>query len=163
MSDTAFDKKKRPVIFLIVGAGNTLLDFSFYSLLTAIVFTRPNQIALAGVISGTFALTCAFTTHAFITFRGHQVSKMTIVRFGIFTGFGMWVIRPLLLTIFIRLQGLYNWAYSVTQKLHLPFHRSFVAHTGAFILMTILVLVYNYYVYSRYVFKTYPRTDLENH
>jgi putative flippase GtrA len=150
MADTA--SSKRPMIFLGVGVFNTLLDFGFYSLLTLTIFKGDDKIALAGVVSGTFALLCAFVTHSFITWRGAHIGMPTIVKFIAFTGFGMWVIRPALLALFIKLGGLYTWAHSLSETLRLPFSYDFVANTGAFGFMVVIVLIYNYLVYDRFVF-----------
>jgi putative flippase GtrA len=150
---------KRPLIFLGVGIVNTLLDFGFYSLLTLTVFSSDKQIALAGVVSGTFALLCAFLTHSLITWRGAHIGLPTIVKFIAFTGFGMWIIRPALLALFIKLDGFYSWAYDLSQTLHLPFSQEFIANTGAFGFMVVIVLVYNYLVYDRFVFNKKKPSD----
>lgn len=152
-------QSKRPLIFLGVGILNTLLDFAFYTLLTQTVFSNNDQIAIAGVVSGTFALACAFTTHSLITWKGRHKSKGTILRFVLFTGFGMWVIRPILLALFINLTPIYDLAYSISSALTLPFTYHFIANTGAFGFMAILVLLYNYLVYDRFVFKTNTQTE----
>lgn len=149
----AITRTKRPIIFLAVGVINTLLDFCFYSLITATFLKQASDIALAGVISGTFALLCAFITHATITWRGSHIGHKTLLRFVLFTGFGMWVIRPILLAAFIHINTLYSWAHDTSQDLHLPFSYQFIANTGAFGFMVIVVLLYNYFVYSRYVFQ----------
>ncbi|MBP9738448.1 GtrA family protein [Candidatus Saccharibacteria bacterium] len=146
------DFSKRPLIFLGVGVLNTLLDFLFFTLLTLTVFTENDSIALAGIISGTFALICAFLTHGFITWRGRSLKPSTILRFFLFTGFGMWVIRPVLLAIFIHLTPLYNFVYSISSAIGLPFSQGFIANTGAFGFMAVLVLLYNYAVYDKFVF-----------
>lgn len=143
---------KRPVIFLAVGIFNTLFDFAFYTFLTLTIFKGDDDIALAGIISGTVALLCAFLTHSLITWRGSQISHRTVLKFIAFTGFGMWVIRPLLLALFIHLDWLYRWVHDLSQMLHLPFSYDFIANTGAFGFMAVIVLVYNYYVYNRFVF-----------
>jgi putative flippase GtrA len=145
-------RAKRPLIFLGVGALNTLLDFAFYTLLTQTVFKDPEQIGLAGLVSGTFSLVCALLTHSLITWRGSHVNHKTVFKFFVFTGFGMWAIRPILLGLFIKLDGLYNWAYSLSDDLGFPFSYAFIANTGAFGLMAIIVLSYNYFVYDRFVF-----------
>lgn len=163
---TRLPEKKRPLVFLGVGIGNTLLDFAFYTFMTSFVFKGEAKIGLAGIVSGTFALICAFLTHSLITWRGTNISHKTAGKFVLFTGFGMWVMRPLLLKFFIRFDGLYNWAWSVSHSLHLPFSHNFIANTGAFGFMVILVLLYNYFVYSRFVFADKrliaTRTEQEN-
>ncbi|MBC7404832.1 MAG: GtrA family protein [Cytophaga sp.] len=150
---------KRPYIFLGVGVFNTLFDFTFYTFLTSFVFKDNDKIAIAGVISGTAALVCAFITHSLITWRGSHISHRTILKFVAFTGFGMWFIRPLLLAGFIRLNGLYSWVFSISYTLHLPFSRDFIVNTGAFGFMAVILLIYNYLTYNRFVFSKKTAKD----
>lgn len=149
---TPIRKNKRPLIFAGVGVINTLIDFTFYSLLTLFIFKSEDQIAIAGVISGTVALVCAFLTHSFITWREKPISHQTAIKFFIFTGIGMWIIRPFLLSVFIKFTGLFHWVYTLFQSIHLPFSYDFICNTGAFGFMALIVLVYNYFVYQRFVF-----------
>lgn len=144
---------KRPFIFLSVGIFNTLVDFFFYTLLTQTVFTKDSQIGIAGFVSGLLAFAFAFLTHKLITWRERPVSKQTIIRFIGFTGFGLWILRPVLLSTFVHLTPLYKFAHDITTKLHLPFSQDFVTNTGAFGLMVCIVLLYNYFTYDRFVFK----------
>lgn len=147
--------QKRPLVFLAVGVINTLLDFLFYTLLTQTVFS--SNIALAGFVSGTVALVIAFLNHAFITWRGASIDRQTPVRFFIVTGFGMWVLRPALLWLFTQPQQIYEWLYSISSSMGLPFSLDFITKTGAFGCMVIIVLIYNYFTYDRFVFRT--KTD----
>jgi len=142
---------KRPLIFLAVGVFNTLLDFCFYTLLTQTVFA-DNSVALAGIVSGTVALVIAFLTHSLVTWHGRNIQRITAIKFLVFTGFGMWVIRPLLLAAFTKLPWIYNFAYSTSSTIGLPFSKDFIVNTGAFGFMIIIVLSYNYLTYDRFVF-----------
>lgn len=146
-------KNKRPYIFLMVGAINSLLDFCFYTFLTQVVFKNQELIGVVGVVSGTFALICALTSHSLITWRDAGITRTTIIKFISITGFGMWVIRPLLLGVFINFAGLYEWVYGLSQAIHMPFSQSFITNTGAFGLMIVVLLIYNYLTYDRLVFK----------
>ncbi|MBL8030713.1 MAG: GtrA family protein [Candidatus Doudnabacteria bacterium] len=144
---------KKAVVFLAVGIFNTTVDFLFYTFLTQLLFTEPSQIGLAGIASGTFALVCAFLTHGLITWRGSSLSHKTMFKFFVFTGFGMWIIRPTLLSIFIHFDGIYQLAFNASQSIGLPFSYAFVSNTGAFGFMVLFVLIYNYFTYDRFVFK----------
>lgn len=159
-------KNKRPYIFLGVGAINTLVDFCFYTFLM-LTFFKNGSIILAGIISGTFALFFAFLTHSLITWKGSKITYTTLLKFVIFTGFGMWILRPLLLRIFSELSGLYNKIYEISLSIKLPLSYNFIVSTGAFGFMIILILIYNYLAYDRFVFskktKQTTYTDLENH
>jgi putative flippase GtrA len=145
--------KKRPLIYFVVGVGNTLVDYLFYLLLRFTILPDTDDIALAGIISGGFAMICAFTAHSLVTWRGAHISHRTALKFFGFTAFGLWIMRPLLLSVFIRFTWLYDLVYSICQSLHLPFSEQFIADTGAFGFMAVLLIFYNYYVYEHYVFK----------
>ena len=164
--DVKQNTHKRKIVFLGVGIANTLLDFLFYTALTQTVLEGSQHIAVAGIVSGTFALICAFLTHRLITWRGTNIGHRTVMRFALCTGFGMWVIRPFLLSVFVHLQALYDVVYKITRAGHLPFSQSFIAATGAFGLMTVVMLVYNFYMYEKFVFaqpaSATSRTDEEN-
>lgn len=143
---------RRVLTFLIVGTVNTLLDFAFYTLLASVLLPNSSMLQI-GIISGTFALVCAFLTHSGVTWRGHKVHKGTILRFFAFTGFGMWILRPLLLSLFIKLTPLYAFATILLNKIGIPFNQGFVTNTGAFGFMVVILLIYNYLTYDRFVFK----------
>lgn len=154
-------KKSRPVIFLGVGLLNTLLDFLFYTFLATFVFSGSENIGIVGILSGTFALACAYTTHKLITWRDRPATRLTVVKFFAVTGFGLWVIRPLLLLWFITWEGLYRFAYDVIHSIGILFDYSFVASTGAFAFMVIIVMAYNYFMYSRFVFTESSKSSTE--
>jgi putative flippase GtrA len=156
-------RQKRKLVFLGVGVINTSLDFSFYTLLTSTIFKNGHNIALAGFISGTFALLCAFITHSLITWKDTNISKSTFFKFLAFTGFGMWVVRPLLLSGFIHFNSLYSSIQRIIGHAGLNFSYNFVANTGAFALMLVIVLIYNFLTYDRYVFVESARhTETKN-
>lgn len=144
------DKKNRPFIFLGVGILNTLLDFLFYTFLIVIFFQNNSEIWIVGLISGTFALVCAYFTHKLITWRDHPASKLTLIKFIIVTGFGLWIVRPLLLSWFITFTGLYKVIHGIIQPL--GFSLEFVSATISFGFMVIIVMIYNYISYDKIVF-----------
>lgn len=143
---------KRPLVFLGVGVLNTGLDFLFYTLLTTLIFRNGSHIALVGILSGTVALLIAFTNHSLITWRDKPITHFTMLKFFLFTGFGMWVLRPILLYVFIKMESLFTGTKHLLDQVGVHFSYNFIANTGAFGCMVIVVLLYNYFVYSRYVF-----------
>lgn len=148
--------KRRPLTFLLVGLVNTLLDFFFYTLLVFAMSPSAKDIWIVGILSGIFALTAAYLTHRYITWRDQRASKKTVVKFFLATGFGLWVIRPTLLVLFMTLSPVYSIAYTLLQPL--GFSLDFITSTGAFILSATLVIIYNFFVYDRFVFTSDSRT-----
>lgn len=148
-------QNSRPIIFLAVGLLNTAIDFVFFS--TLAFFLGNDNIALVGFISGILALFCAYITHRLITWKDRSVSKLSIVKFFVVTGFGLWVIRPILLFLFIKLTDLHNWAWRIGDFVAPGVvSYDFVASSVSFFMMVVIVMVYNYFLYSRFVFKDKP-------
>ncbi len=143
---------KRPLIFLGVGILNSLIDFICYS--TLILLFSTEHIILVGILSGAVALIVAYLNHRFITWRDRSVPHVAMLKFFLATGFGLWVIRPLLLGWFIQLSELNLFIQTMLNTLT-PINLSyeFVSSSLAFGLMLIIVTVYNYYTYSLFVFK----------
>lgn len=158
MENNPKNKQRRPLVFLMVGIINTLLDFGFYTLLSQTIL--KDSIGLAGIVSGTISLFIAFLTHSLITWRGSEISHKTLARFFGVTGFGMWIIRPVLLSVFILITPLYSWAHEISSTIGLPFSYDFIAKTGAFGFMVIIILIYNYFTYDRLVFTEYEKDAL---
>ena len=153
MIQTILNKLDKRIRFLLVGGVNTLADFICYSLLNLFI----ENIAVVGVLSGTAALFFAYITHSFITFRRTGLSRLTLQKFFLFTGFGMWVIRPILLTAFT----LYPASAWDKASQYIPFSQVSIQNTLAFFAMVTILLIYNYLVYSRYVFIDHK--DHKNH
>jgi putative flippase GtrA len=144
--------KKRPLTFFFVGTSLTLLDFAAYSLLSILVFNSPDQLKFAAMISGIVATVAAYFAHQFITWKDKQVSVVTVIKFLAANVLSALIIRPILLTIFIKFTALYQFAFWLTTLLGLPFSYEFVEGTVVFGLMTLVVMFVNYTLYSKFVF-----------
>lgn len=144
--------KHRPIIFIAVGILNTLVDFLFYIFLVSVFFPKNEDIWIVGVISGTLALVCAYLTHRFITWRDRPVTKLTAIKFIGATGLGLWAIRPFLLAWFITWTPLYKIMHEVISPF-IPISYTLIESTGAFCLMVVVIMTFNYLVYSRFVFR----------
>lgn len=150
LSNTLANKSRRPIIFLAVGIFNTLADFLVFTLITQTIFEQ--NIALAGFLSGTLALLVAYATHSKVTWRERSMSRISILKFFVVTGFGMWVIRPTLLLIFSRMVTAFDFSHKISSSLGLPFNYGFIVNSISFCLMVIVILIYNYLSYDRLVF-----------
>ncbi len=155
---------RRSGIFLLVGGFNTLVDFCVYTLLIHILPEGPSQIAIVGILSGSFALILAFFTHSLFTWKDRHIGALAIVKFFVITGIGMWIIRPLLLVVFVYLSSLLVPVDFFFNNFGVSISQSFIINTSAFLLMTLVMLVYNYLAYDRIVFskKTISDTDNKN-
>lgn len=146
-------RHRKKFVFLGVGIFNTLTDFISYSLLMYVLPASNMKLTTVGVVSGTIALCVAFLTHSRITWRGAETGRGIFVRFLLVTGFGMWVVRPILLNIFVHFtllsDILYKLSYTLAEDM---VTRTFIQNSVTFLLMTIVLLIYNFLTYDRFVF-----------
>jgi len=143
---------KKKLVFLAVGGFNTLADFICYSILMYLTPDSVIKLTLVGIISGILALCIAFFTHSRITWSERARSHGVLVRFFVTTGLGIWFLRPLLLNVFIGWVGIAAFVYSILHPYFSFLSFQFVLNTVAFLLMTVVMLVYNFFVYDKFVF-----------
>lgn len=135
MTDTA--KKRKPLLFALIGAANTAIDFGILFVLKQLGV----PVVFATISSTTVAFIFSFIMNRKYTFKtaGGNV-KRELALFIAVTLFGLWV-----------LQNIVIW-------LVLPLIKSFglpdsMALLGAKLAATVVSLVWNYVMYDRVVFK----------
>lgn len=136
--------------FGLVGVLNTLVDVVIVNILTHFLGL---DLVLSGIISGTVAMINSFVFNQRFTFKVHKTTPTRVLYFFAITMFGLYVIRPLILQFFTK-QWLTpgEFVYSVTSSLSLPFSRSFDINNFALAMAILVVLVYNFLMYRKFVF-----------
>lgn len=145
--DTQFAQISR---FGLVGVLNTIVDFVIYNLLIQF-FIVP--VVIASVISGTIAMINSFVFNQRFTFRAKKVDARQTLYFFMLTIFGLYVIRSLMVYWLTK-----TWiapaklVYHLTNFLKLPLTQAFVTRNFALVAAIVVVLVYNYITYKKFVF-----------
>jgi putative flippase GtrA len=116
----------------MVGALNTLSDFSIFYVLT----TLGMWIWTANIVSTSVALSLSFVLNKNFTFGSQNTGKRTFIKFLIFTVAGLWLLQPVIIYLLLMIFG-----------------DSHLAVLGAKAGATIASMMWNYITYSRYVFK----------
>ncbi|MEP6710388.1 MAG: GtrA family protein [Candidatus Saccharibacteria bacterium] len=123
--------------FILVGGINTTIDFVIF--LTLSFFGLP--VVAANIISTSVAFCFSFIANRKFTFQSTGTNlKRQIVLFLIVTLFGLWVLQPIIITFVqfgLKDSSLPVWLILITGK----------------ILATVVTLIWNYLLYSRFVFK----------
>ena len=124
--------------FAVVGGANTLLDFSILFLLVALGLDRvPSNFISTGV-----AFIFSFFVNKSFTFKSTSGNvKKQFAIFLVITLFGLWVIQPIIIVAT---------EYLISD---LGISDPVVLFIGKLI-ATVATLVWNYTLYSRFVFKT---------
>lgn len=125
-------KHAKKLRFAIVGGTNTVIDFGILFVLSGLGMDK----IFANYISTSIALIFSFFANKKYTFKSEASAKRQIAPFLVVTLIGLWVLQPLII-----------WAY--TAALGDSSFSLFVAK----LLATVASLVWNYLLYSRFVFK----------
>lgn len=144
-------------VFKFVGVGLTitLIEYAIYTALMMAMFGGNAEMApLATGISGVVAMVVAFFMHSKITWRERDPGRFGIVKFFIWNIILVSLIRPGLAAFFELPVGLYQFAYMITEAIHLPFSYDFVQSTGIYVLVTAITMTLNFFCYEKIVFGT---------
>lgn len=129
-------KHEQKIRYGIVGIANTAFDFI---LLFAFVALGVDKI-VANFFSTGIAMVVSFFANKQFTFKNNGKQKRQFVLFIAVTVFGMWVIQPIII---------WGVTHSLNPYMNNPAAELFIAKT----LATGASLIWNYYMYSRLVFK----------
>ncbi|MEI7539397.1 MAG: GtrA family protein [Candidatus Saccharibacteria bacterium] len=130
-------KHAEKIRFIVVGGLNTLIDFSILFFLVNI-FSTP--VFFSNIISTSVALVFSFFANKKFTFKSNNSDKLQIVYFLLITLVGLWIIQPIIISLVKLL---------VEQWL---LNSSVILLIGK-LLATCVTLVWNYLLYSKFVFK----------
>lgn len=147
--------KKKFVIFFFVGLFNTFIDFIIYTIAT-LVFGTP--VTLATVLSGTISSISTFFTHGKITWQNQNLNKSSFIRFAVWCLIMVTMLRPFVAFVAEQLTPLYQFAFTITSFLHIPFSYNFVRNTGIFVIIAAVVMILNFTIYEKVVFKQKVKT-----
>ncbi len=125
-------KHAKKLRFAIVGGTNTVIDFGILFILSGLGIDK----ILANYASTSIALVFSFFANKKYTFKSKASAKRQIIPFLVVTLIGLWGIQPLII-----------WTY--TASLGDGSLSLFIAK----LLATIASLIWNYLLYSRFVFK----------
>ena len=149
------NKMKRVLKFIGVGLTITLIEYAIYTVLMMLVFGGNAEMApLATGLSGVVAMVVAFIMHSKITWRERDPGKLGVVKFFAWNVLLVALIRPGLAAFFELPVGLYQFAFMISEAIHLPFTYDFVQSTGIYVLTTAVSMVLNYICYEKIVFGT---------
>ena len=139
--------------FTLVGLSLTILDFIVYNVVLQVFYGGSDSgIQVASIVSGTVATVAAYFGHSRITWRARKPREHGVAWFFGWNIFATVLIRPVVTGFFGLFTGLYDFAYSISSWLGLPFSREFVETTGVYVLMTAVIMVLNYAFYEQLVF-----------
>lgn len=130
-------KNRKPIIFALIGAANTAIDFGILFVLKLLGV----PVVFANIVSTSVAFIFSFIMNRKYTFQstGGNV-KRELALFIAVTLFGLWVLQNIVIWLILP----------VVKSIGLPEN---IALLGAKLAATAVSLVWNYVMYDRVVFK----------
>lgn len=139
--------------YTIIGILLTLLNFAIYTTLARTVFGNTNELLwLDTIISYLVATVAAYFLHSKITWRERHPGKKGIFIFFAWNIITSVAISPFLTWLFGFIKPLYEFAFTISSNLHLPFDYEFIESTGIFCFTTLITMILNYLCYDKIVF-----------
>ena len=131
-------KHATKIRFALVGGFNTLIDFALLIILSTF-FGIPKEIA--NTISTSVAFIFSFSANKKFTFKSNSKNVSSqLIKFTIVTLFGLWVIQNIIIFLLTPLVN----ELGVNASISLIITK---------IIATLASLIWNYFLYSRFVFK----------
>ncbi|MEM6998061.1 MAG: GtrA family protein [Patescibacteria group bacterium] len=142
--------KKHHTLFVIVGIANTAIDFLVLNFVSA--FLGVPRVP-ANVVSVSTAMSFSYFANKQLVFEGKKKSRAQAARFFAVTIISLYVLQTL---VILLLTEAWTWpldtAYDIIDAFSLNISRDFVYTNGSKLAATAFSMVFNYLLYSRYVF-----------
>jgi putative flippase GtrA len=138
--------------FIAVGITNTIIDFAILNIL---VFAFGLNKIVANSISVTIAMLVSYSLNHYVVFRqSNENHARKFVLFIIITAFGLFAIQNLIIYFFVHI---FTWPGNVaTNVLHFiglnQLSKAFVILNFAKAIASAATLVWNYFMYKKFVF-----------
>ena len=139
--------------YFFVGVGVTAFNYALYAVIANLLIKNNDLLWLSNLIATVTTVIVAYIAHSKITWKERNVTKASIIRFFIWNAMLAIIISPSLTQFFSLFTPLYEFAYSITSAIHLPFTYEFVLTTGAFALTSIVIMILNFLFYDKFVFQ----------
>ena len=141
------------VRYCVAGIAATLTDYIVYLVLALTIF-GTDFLWLATAVSGVVSTCAAFWLHSHLTWIDRNPGKRGAVMFFAWSIIVAMILRSAVIALLSQLTGLYQFLFSITQWLGLPVSYDSVLSTGAYVIVTAMVMISSYLFYDRLVFRT---------
>ncbi|MBQ3296745.1 GtrA family protein [Candidatus Saccharibacteria bacterium] len=137
--------------YTFVGIILTVFNFGLYTIIARLMGNN-DFLWLDTFISTAATTILAYILHSKITWKERSPGKSGIYKFFIWNALCAVIIGPFFTWLFTLITPLYDFIYSISTAIHLPFDYNFVQSTSVFILTSIVAMILNYLFYDRFVF-----------
>lgn len=143
---------KHAMRYLLIGISLAVFNYGFYTILANLIIKNNDLLWLSSFISTAFTAILAYVLHSKITWKERNPGKLGIYKFIVWNIILTFIITPLFTQLSSIITPLYNFAFNISNSIHLPFSYEFIQSTGAFIIANAIIMIINFLFYDRFVF-----------
>ena len=144
--------QKNLAFFFVIGVGTTLIDFVFYSIVAALI-NNNDLLVIPTFIGGTIGTIAGYFLNSRLIWKHCKTSKREISIFFIYNAVKTFGIKALFTWFFKLLTPIYDFAFSISSSLHLPFTFDTIERVGVFGFTALSCMLITYFTYDKIVFK----------
>lgn len=145
-------KPKHVNRFVVIGVCLTVFNFLLYTAIARWIFNNNNLLWLSTLISTLATTILAYILHSNITWKERNPGKYGIYMFFVWNLAAAIAIGPFFTWLFGLMTPVYEFAFNISQAIHLPFDYNFIQSTGVFGFTSIITMTLNFFFYDKLVF-----------
>lgn len=149
---------KKFSVFFVIGVGTTLIDFVFYSIVAALI-NNNDLLVIPTFIGGTIGTIAGYFMNSRLIWKDYKTTKREISIFFIYNAIKTFGIKAIFTWFFKLLTPIYNFAFSISSNLHLPFTFDTIERVGVFGFTALACMLITYFTYDKIVFRTKDDTN----
>lgn len=138
--------------FFILGVITTLIELVFYTI-SARIINNNDILWISALIGGLIGTVFAFILNSRLIWKNSKVAKREIIIFFVYNIGKTFTLKTFFTWVFGFLKPVYEFAFSISSNIGLPFDYEFIESTGVFAFTALVCMMITYFTYDRIVFK----------
>lgn len=138
--------------FFVFGVITTLIELVFYTI-TARIINNNDFLWISALVGGLIGTFFAFILNSKLIWKNSKITKREVTIFFVYNIGKTFTLKTFFTWIFGFLKPVYEFAFSISSSIGLPFDYEFVESTGIFAFTALVCMMITYFTYDKIVFK----------
>ena len=138
--------------FFILGVVTTLIELVFYTI-SARIINNNDYLWVSALIGGIIGTMFAFILNSRLIWKNSKTTTREITIFFVYSIGKTFTLKTFFTWVFGFLIPVYEFAFSISSSIGLPFDYEFVESTGVFAFTALVCMMVTYFTYDKIVFK----------
>lgn len=138
--------------FFVLGVLTTGIELIFYTI-SARIINNNDLLWISALIGGIIGTIFAYILNSRLIWKNSKTTKREITIFFIYNIGKTFTLKTFFTWVFGFLKPVYEFAFSISSSVGLPFDYEFVESTGVFAFTALVCMMITYLTYDKIVFK----------